>query len=1062
MKIDMIYKLIKRNTEPSRWSRGIKYYSNQLVDYIDIDIDDLQNNLLTFRGGVNSEDNYSFYFNSITIDIKHFKIIESDCSCVDCQSNITNRGIFICKHLVAIVIKSLKQIKSKNDIPPVLIDILDDDKDKLSKTDSKVGLDLSKQLLSFLNDTKKERVNLDVLLNIDSNKAIAEFKIGIDKMYVLKNITEFAYSKLNGYELEFGKKFIYNPNIHYFADEDEKLIDMIEEYGTNLSYNFSSSYSKKFMEINMSSLKQFLNALKDKDFTLIFSKKEYHPKVSSDILPIKFNFKNIEDKIVLSSKDLLPVPLSRKGDVLLYENNIYLLSHKKARDYSKIYQVLSKSKELKFDKEDSKDVLGLLVPKLKSISKEVYLDENIKNNIANNFETEFYFDIIDGNVCCDIKYIYDDESGKKFILPNIQKEAKIENKMLSSQFVKENNRYTFKGTDYDLFTFLDSQLESLKEFGDIYYSEKFKLKKIYNSSSIQASINQTNQNYLEFNFNISDINPKEYKDILKALQEKRTFYKLKDGSFIDLSEKETKDFFELVENLDVIDKSKDNKIHNNKALYINEMIKGKDLKFITGKNELENTCAKFRNFNVINSEIPSNLKANLRDYQINGFNWFKVLDFYKFGGILADEMGLGKTIQTITFLLSVFNKKSIIVTPTSLIYNWKNEFEKFAPDIKVLLIHGNKKDREKCFREINDFNVVLTTYGTLRNDLEKYNEIIFDYCVIDEAQNIKNPVALVTEAVKNINAKNKFALTGTPMENNLVELWSIFDFIMPGYLYSRGKFQELFINKEDNVENLKRLIKPFILRRSKKEVMKELPDKIEKNFFVELNKEQKKIYSVYAKDIQDKMKDKNLKKDKIVIFSYLTKLRQLCLDPSIVVKDYNKKSSKIETCLEILRDSINENHKILLFSQFTSVLKNIGKELDKCKIAYHYIDGKTNAKERLELVDKFNNSTDKKVFLISLKAGGTGLNLTTADIVIHFDPWWNPSVENQASDRAHRFGQKNVVQVIKLIAKGTIEEKIIKLQENKKELINQFINGELSNEGVLRSLSDSEIMDLFN
>lgn len=539
MKIDMIYKLIRRNTEPSRWSRGVKYYTNQLVDYIDIDIDDLQNNLLTFRGGVNSEDNYSFYFNSITIDIKHFKIIENDCSCADCQSK--GKSIFICKHIVAIVIKSLKQIKNKRDVPPILIDILGADKDKLSNTNSKTSLDLSKQLLSLLDNTKRERVNLDVLINVDSNKAIAEFKIGIDKMYILKNITEFAYSKLNGYELDFGKKFTYNPNIHYFADEDEKLVDIIEEYGTNLSYNFSSSHSKKFMEINASSLKQFLNAIKYKDFTLIFSKEEYHPKILNDTLPVRFDFKNIEDKIVLYSKDSLPVPLTKKNDVLLYDGNIYLLSHKKAHDYSKIYQILSKTKELKFDKEDSKDVLGLLVPRLKSISQEVHLDDNIKNNITKDFKSEFYFDMIDGNICCDVKYIYDDED-KKFVLPNIQKETTIENKLTSSQFTKENNHYVFKGTDYDLFTFLDLQLESLKEFGDIYYSEKFKLKKIYNASSIQASINQTNQNYLEFNFNISDINPKEYKDILKAFQEKRTFYKLKDGNFIDLSERETKDF----------------------------------------------------------------------------------------------------------------------------------------------------------------------------------------------------------------------------------------------------------------------------------------------------------------------------------------------------------------------------------------------------------------------------------------------------------------------------------------------------------------------------------------
>ena len=281
---------------------------------------------------------------------------------------------------------------------------------------------------------------------------------------------------------------------------------------------------------------------------------------------------------------------------------------------------------------------------------------------------------------------------------------------------------------------------------------------------------------------------------------------------------------------------------------------------------------------------------------------------------------------------------------------------------------------------------------------------------------------------------------------------------MPGYLYSRNKFQDLFIYDEYNANNLRKLIKPFILRRTKSQVMTELPDKIENKFFVELNKDQRKVYSAYVEEIKEKINNK----DKITMFSYLTKLRQLCLDPSVLIEGYNKKSSKTEATLEILRDYIEDNHKILLFSQFTSVLKNIGKELSKNNIDYYYIDGQTNALERLNLVNKFNEGEDVKVFLISLKAGGSGLNLTSADVVIHFDPWWNPAVENQASDRAHRFGQKNVVHVIKLIAKGTIEENIIKLQENKDKLIKDFINDDLSNSGLLKSLSDKDIIDLFS
>ena len=284
---------------------------------------------------------------------------------------------------------------------------------------------------------------------------------------------------------------------------------------------------------------------------------------------------------------------------------------------------------------------------------------------------------------------------------------------------------------------------------------------------------------------------------------------------------------------------------------------------------------------------------------------------------------------------------------------------------------------------------------------------------------------------------------------------------MPGYLYNITKFNAIFIKNEANINHLKQLIKPFILRRTKKQVIKELPDKIEKKFLVELNKEQRKLYGVYVNEVQKKLKEKNDVEDKITILSYLTKLRQICLDPSIISNEYKSKSAKIETCLELIDNCISENNKILVFSQFTTVLKNIGEKLSKNNIKYSYLDGQTKAIERIRLVNEFNESKDKKVFLISLKAGGTGLNLTSANTVIHFDPWWNPSVENQASDRAHRLGQKNIVQVIKLIARGTIEEKIIKLQEQKKELIDDIIDGNLSNCGVLSSLSYDEIINLF-
>ncbi|MCH1969639.1 DEAD/DEAH box helicase [Romboutsia hominis] len=448
---------------------------------------------------------------------------------------------------------------------------------------------------------------------------------------------------------------------------------------------------------------------------------------------------------------------------------------------------------------------------------------------------------------------------------------------------------------------------------------------------------------------------------------------------------------------------------------------------------------------------------------MDGYKWLNTLNHYEFGGILADEMGLGKTIQTISFLLSKENKKSLIITPTSLVHNWKDEIENFAPSMKVLIMHGDKNQRIKLFKEISEVDVVLTTYSTLRNDFEYYEKMYFDYLVIDEAQNIKNPFAKNTECVKNINAGVKFALTGTPIENNLIELWSIFDFLMPGYLFNRRSFEEKFIKGDNkNIDELKKMINPFILRRLKKDVLEELPEKIEKKFFVEMNKPQKKAYTALVNDINKKRENEEFKQDKITIFSYLTKLRQLCLDPSILIEDYSGGSSKIDVCLELIKENINEGHKILLFSQFTSVLKNLGDRLDKENINYSYLDGSTSANKRINLVNEFNEGDKNKVFLISLKAGGTGLNLTSADIVIHFDPWWNPAIEDQATDRAHRFGQKNVVEVIKLIAKGTIEEKIIKLQDDKKDLIENIISGDMNNSSLLSSLREEDINELFS
>lgn len=595
-------------------------------------------------------------------------------------------------------------------------------------------------------------------------------------------------------------------------------------------------------------------------------------------------------------------------------------------------------------------------------------------------------------------------------------------------------------------------LENLnKETNDEYIDQNITI-----NPNITLDISQSRNGYMSMKLNIEGVDSNEYRELFSSYKNNNRLYRMKNGAYLDLKDNDLEQAFKLIDILNIYNDFDNMKIPNNKAIYLEKLIEDEDLSFVNGSKYVSNVVKKFDKVKSKNYEVPKDLNATLRDYQVSGFEFFKTLSDYQFGGILADEMGLGKTIQTIAFLLSNKDKKSIVITPTALIYNWKNELEKFAPTLKVGLLHAAKSEREKILDNIDNYDVILTTYTTYKNDIDKYKNINFDYCIIDEAQNIKNPDAIITKAIKNVNAKVKFALTGTPIENNLMELWSIFDFIMPGYLYNKSKFKSIFVNNDKNIIELKNLIKPFILRRTKKEVITELPDKIEQKIIIDLEKEHKRAYKGYVNLITRKIKENN--QDNITVFSYLTKLRQLCLSPELMVKNYQGKNSKLDVLINIINDSSDK--KILVFSQFTKVLEVIGKRLNEENISYSYLDGKTSAKDRVKLVEEFNTNNNK-VFLISLKAGGTGLNLTSANIVVHFDPWWNPAVEDQASDRAHRIGQKNVVNVIKLIAKGTAEERVINLQETKKELIEDVINGNLDNSSTLKNLSKDDIIDLF-
>ena len=415
-------------------------------------------------------------------------------------------------------------------------------------------------------------------------------------------------------------------------------------------------------------------------------------------------------------------------------------------------------------------------------------------------------------------------------------------------------------------------------------------------------------------------------------------------------------------------------------------------------------------------------------------------------------------------------KASLVVSPSSLTLNWQNEARKFTNELKTMVIRGTLAERKRLIEEIDNYDLIITSYDLLKRDIELYKEkkYTFKYIIADEAQYLKNSNTKNAKAIKEIKAETRYALTGTPIENSLAELWSIFDFIMPGYLFTYRKFKNIYetpIVKEDDEQamaKLKMLIEPFVLRRNKKEVLTELPEKTVTVLNNEMNEEQQNLYLTYLarakQEIAEKVEIDGFENSQMQILAALTRLRQICCHPSLFVEGYNEGSSKLEQCIEIIEEAINGGHKILLFSGYTSMFEIIEKELKKRNIKYFKLTGATKVDERMKMVDEFNENSNIKLFLISLKAGGTGLNLTGADMVIHYDPWWNISTENQATDRAYRIGQKNNVQVYKLITKNSIEEKIYELQEKKAKLADSMLD---TNTKFINRFSREEIMKLF-
>ena len=876
---------------------------------------------------------------------------------------------------------------------------------------------------------------LKPLFEIEERNEAGEFslrlKIGNKKFYIIKNIFEFLYNFKVCKTIELGKKENFICNYSNLTPRGQKLLKMIADV-------YSSTIVRKQSTLIISSNMFFSIIELFKGEYVTIGKDEF--LVSLD--HINFNIK-LDDKykVKIEPDSYIVYPLVDRL-IVIHDNKI---------DYTFINEMPIKVLSF-FTKLNGKDISLVKNEFIDNIyplvADKIEVGENIKKEIGTKLiEIDSYFDYSDKKIKLQTKYRLND---KIVDLDTIKDKSSLNriktyNNLLANLGVDEESK-TIKDEE-DIFSFFKLDFTNLKKITNVYLSESILNKQIDQFVSPKFKLTYDNEIMSCF-YEKSSYSEEDLYQILKAIKHKKKYVLLTNDRIVELDNEDSKMFQEVVEGMDL----------NPKHLYTEEHEPlYKSLKIL---NYLDNGDVDEYILNMVNElasfkeakyKLPK-VNADVRKYQVEGFNWMKILEKYSLGGILADDMGLGKSLEIICLLKSNNdNKPSLIVCPKSLIFNWVNEFNKFDEETKVVKIYGTTTQRKDIITSINPNEkvVYITSYDSLRNDIENY-DVEFNYLVIDEAQYIKNIEALKTRKVKEIKADHKVALTGTPIENNLLDLWSIFDFIMPKYLDGITSFKSN-CQQEEYINLISKKISPFILRRTKKEVLKDLPAKSERIISYEMSPEQRKLYDAICLKAKNELDETG---KAFNVLHLLTRLRQICVSPSLFVETYKGTSGKIDGLLSLIKEYIGSGHRILLFSQFVQALDLIENELQKINIEYFKLTGATTAEKRVQYMNEFNANDRVKIFLISLKAGGTGLNLIGADTIIHLDPWWNVASENQASDRAYRIGQTRNVEVIKLILENSIEERVIELQQIKKDLIDKVISDDDSS---ITNLSKEDI-----
>ncbi|KLO21708.1 DEAD/DEAH box helicase [Marinitoga sp. 1155] len=907
-----------------------------------------------------------------------------------CQDNI--KAPFLCKHIVRLIIEIEKYIES--------LGIFDDD------------YTLDYRLDNYFNF--KDYGDTYYLIYPDRQKTIV--KLGYKKnnrILLRKDINSYNevmdFLKLKVPEDEIDIKKLLTPGYIETKPGYELVLKSFED--------IKKINNKKVLFRN----KKMINWGEDIKLKIHLKKDKEENKATIEILP-ELKYDNI---------------ISSINDMAYIENNMISLIKTKASihlpkyDNIKTYITFKNKEGLeKFIKEHlikyERYGLELEIDDKLGIKKDLFIP---KLNLYINFIKDKFY--LKG------KFLYSNEVEfyEDYKHRNLEEEEKLINSLKNAGIELDNQGKGFLEIE-SFFDFIENKIKNLDKNVIVKMNKNIKMHEI---KSMKLNLNLKN-NWFDIDGEI-ELKDNRKIDLNIAKNRKNNFIILKDETFIKIPPK-------ILEKLEEI-KFKDEKIEI-EVYNIYSLLNSKELKINTIDDKTKQFIENIKNFEKIKEyEIPE-LKIPMRDYQIYGYYFLRYLQELNFNGILADDMGLGKTLQTIALILSLKgnNRKFLIIAPRSVVYNWAYEIEKFTSNIKYYIYHNNQKEIPE------DVDVILTTYGTIRNSFEEFKKIKLFYIILDEAQYIKNNETKLYKTIRKLKAEHKLALTGTPLENSLNDLYNIFDFLMPGFFGKRKEFNRkyTYANKE-SIKKLKEKINPFILRRKKENVLNELPPKTEEYIFNEMTQHQVKIYHQILHEYRQKiaMSQGNLN---FSILEGLLRLRQVVNHPKLL--GLNIESSKFNEFKKFVLEVLSENHKIVVFSQFVKMINIMEEWLNEENIKYSKIIGQT--KKRVEIIEDFNRNNEIKLLLVSLKAGGTGLNITGADYVIHYDPWWNPAVENQATDRVYRIGQTKPVFVYKFITKNSIEEKILKLKKAKSDLYNLAITVEKS---ILKNLSKDDILKLF-